>query len=326
MESVPNFAAVCVELAVLDRIGRVINQNTPVPSEIFEKQRFLDYIRHFVLWETDDGYIKKIAGYHQFHAVNKSVEQTIRASCPEGNKRIGVIWHTQGSGKSILMTFFAAKLRLVKEMKNPTLVIITDRNDLDGQLFSQFSAAKDLISPPSQATSRDHLKELLQVSGGGVVFSTIQKFSVPKGEDYPLLSDRHNIIVIADEAHRSQYDLLAQNMRTALPNAAFLGFTGTPLISHEQQKTREVFGEYVSIYNFSQSIEDGATVPLYYEDRIPEVQLSNEYFSDELNAIIDEVRSFLRINMYDNRNVLNKNNNGKKIIYGCKCFWTRSNS
>ena len=245
---------------------------------IFVKQRFLDYIRHFVLWETDDGYIKKIAGYHQFHAVNKSVEQTIRASCPEGNKRIGVIWHTQGSGKSILMTFFAAKLRLVKKMNNPTLVIITDRNDLDGQLFSQFSAAKDLISPPSQATSRDHLKELLQVSGGGVVFSTIQKFSVPKGEDYPLLSDRHNIIVIADEAHRSQYEFIegfARNLRDGLPFASYIGFTGTP-IENDDINTPAVFGDYIDTYTISQSVDDKATVPLFYEPRLAKIELPEE--------------------------------------------------
>ena len=245
---------------------------------IFEKARLLDFIRHFVLWESDGDYTKKIAGYHQFHAVNKAIEETIRASNPQGNKRIGVIWHTQGSGKSILMTFFAAKLKLLEAMENPTLVVITDRNDLDGQLFSQFSAAKDLMSPPKQANNRDHLKKLLQVASGGVVFTTIQKFGTPKGEAYPLLSDRHNIVVIADEAHRSQYEFIegfARNLRNGLPKASFIGFTGTP-IELDDRNTPAVFGDYIDTYTISQSVEDKATVPLYYEPRLAKIELPEE--------------------------------------------------
>ena len=245
---------------------------------LFEKRRFLDYIRHFVLWESDDGYIKKIAGYHQFHAVNKAVEQTVRASSPSGDKRIGVIWHTQGSGKSILMAFYTAKLILRPEMQNPTVVVITDRNDLDGQLFGQFCAAKGLIPAPVQAKSREHLAELLQVASGGVVFSTIQKFGMPKGERFPMLSDRRNIVVITDEAHRSQYEFIdgfARNLRDGLPNASFIGFTGTP-IEFDDRSTPAVFGEYIDTYTISQSVEDHATVPIYYEARLAKIALADD--------------------------------------------------
>ena len=257
---------------------------------LFEKRRLLDYIRHFVLWETDDGYIKKIAGYHQFHAVNKAVEATVRASSPEGDKRIGVVWHTQGSGKSILMAFYAAKLTLSEEMKNPTIVVITDRNDLDGQLYAQFCAAKGLLPAPAQAESRDHLKELLQVASGGIVFSTIQKFGVPKGEHFPELSDRRNIVVITDEAHRSQYEFIegfARNLRDGLPNASFIGFTGTP-IEFSDRSTPAVFGDYVDTYTISQSVEDKATVPIYYEARLAKIALPEEN-KPELDEDFEEV-------------------------------------
>ncbi|MEK9725267.1 MAG: HsdR family type I site-specific deoxyribonuclease, partial [Rhodospirillaceae bacterium] len=238
----------------------------------------IDYIRHFVLWETDDGLIKKIAGYHQYHAVNKAVDETVRASSPAGDKRIGVVWHTQGSGKSISMAFYTGKLILAPEMENPTVVVITDRNDLDGQLFGQFAAAKDLLPSPVQAESREHLKELLQVASGGIVFSTIQKFGVPTGERFPKLSDRRNIVVIADEAHRSQYEFIegfARNLRDGLPNASFIGFTGTP-IEFDDRSTPAVFGDYIDTYTISQSVEDNATVPLFYEARLAKIDLPDD--------------------------------------------------
>jgi type I restriction enzyme R subunit len=245
---------------------------------LFEKQRLLDYIRYFVLWETEDGFIKKIAGYHQYHAANKAITQTVRASAPGGNKRIGVVWHTQGSGKSISMAFYTGKLILRPEMENPTVVVITDRNDLDGQLFSQFCAAKGLIPAPVQAGSRDNLKELLQVASGGVVFTTIQKFGVPKGDRFPMLSDRRNIVVITDEAHRSQYEFIdgfARNLRDGLPNASFIGFTGTP-IEFDDKSTPAVFGDYIDTYTISQAVEDNATVPIYYEARLAKIALPDD--------------------------------------------------
>ena len=261
---------------------------------LFEKRRFLDYIYNFILCETGDGYVKKIAGYHQFHAVNKAIQATLKASAEHGDKRIGVVWHTQGSGKSVSMCYFAGKIILEPEMQNPTLVVITDRNDLDGQLFGQFSAAKDLIPNPKQAESRDELRELLQVASGGVVFSTIQKFSLTDeerslGESFPLLSERRNIVVIADEAHRTQYGFetrldpktghitkgLAQNLREALPGASFIGFTGTP-IDFEDRSTPAVFGEYIDTYAIRQSVEDGATVPIHYEARLARIDLPDD--------------------------------------------------
>ena len=243
---------------------------------LFDKRRLLDFIRHFVLWETDDGYAKKIAGYHQFHAVNKAIRETVRASGPNGNKRIGVIWHTQGSGKSIAMAFYAGKLILQPELENPTIVVVTDRNDLDGQLYAQFCAAKQLIPAPAQAESRDHLRDLLRVASGGVVFTTIQKFGVPKGERFPMLSKRRNIVVITDEAHRSQYEFVdgfARNLRDALPNASFIGFTGTP-IEFEDKSTPAVFGDYIDTYTISQAVEDKRTVPIYYEGRLAKIALA----------------------------------------------------
>jgi len=245
---------------------------------IFEKRRFLDYIRHFIFWETDDGYIKKVAGYHQYHAVNKAIEHTIRASAPQGDKRIGVVWHTQGSGKSISMAFYAGKLILQPEMKNPTVVVVTDRNDLDGQLYGQFCAAKGIIPAPVQAESREHLRELLNVASGGVVFTTIQKFGVPKGERFPLLSDRRNIVVITDEAHRSQCEFIegfARNLTHGLPYASFIGFTGTP-IEFDDRSTPAVFGEYIDTYPISQAVEDKATVPIYYEARLARIALPED--------------------------------------------------
>jgi type I restriction enzyme R subunit len=261
---------------------------------LFERRRFLDYLYHFVLWETDGGFVKKIAGYHQFHAVNKAVDATVRASSESGDQRIGVVWHTQGSGKSISMVYFAGKVILHPEMQNPTLVVVTDRNDLDGQLFAQFCAAKDLVPSPKQAESREHLRELLDVVSGGVVFTTIQKFSLTEAERtlraaFPALSRRRNIVVIVDEAHRSQYGFetridpatgqvtagLAQNLRNALPDASFIGFTGTP-IEFDDRSTPAVFGDYIDTYTIRQSVEDGATVPIFYEARLARINLPDD--------------------------------------------------
>ena len=267
---------------------RTIDGAEPAPNSVpqlavmlkglFERERLLDYLRHFVLWETEDGYTKKIAGYHQFFAVQKAVAATVQASSPEGDKRIGVVWHTQGSGKSISMCFYAGKIAVEPAMENPTLVVITDRNDLDGQLFGQFSAAKDLVAFPEQAENRENLRELLRVASGGVVFTTIQKFGTEAGERMPELSARRNIVVIADEAHRSHYAFVegfARNLRDALPNASFIGFTGTP-IEFDDKSTPAVFGDYVDTYTISQAVEDGRTVPIYYEARLARIQLPED--------------------------------------------------
>jgi type I restriction enzyme R subunit len=245
---------------------------------VFEKARFLDLLRGFVVFEVDRASIeKKIAGYHQYHAVNKAVACTVKAASPKGDKRVGVIWHTQGSGKSLSMVFYAGKIIQRPEMANPTLVVLTDRNDLDGQLFGTFSRCKDLIRQmPVQADSRVHLKELLKVASGGVVFTTIQKFlPEQKGDTFPLLSDRRNVVVIADEAHRSQYDFLdgfAKHLRDALPNASFIGFTGTPL-ERDDRSTPAVFGEYIDVYDIQRAVDDKATVPIYYEGRLAKIEL-----------------------------------------------------
>jgi type I restriction enzyme R subunit len=270
---------------------------------VFERQRFLDLLQHFIVFEEnpDTGAIHKIiAGYHQFHAVNAAIEETVRASGMSagnvlreeppgrhwagkmhggkpGDRRAGVVWHTQGSGKSFTMLFFAARVIREAAMQNPTLVVLTDRNDLDDQLFGQFQRCADILGQtPVQAASRDKLRELLAVASGGVVFTTIQKFLPEKGEKMPCLSERRNIIVIADEAHRSQYDLidgLARHMRDALPNASFIGFTGTP-IEKTDANTRAVFGDYISIYDIQRAVADKATVPIYYESRIAKLGLN----------------------------------------------------
>jgi len=271
---------------------------------VFEKRRFLDYLRHFIVFEEDRGgqLAKKLAGYHQFHAVNVAVEETVRAMpsarepetaaeagayyarIPErspnrkpGDRRIGVVWHTQGAGKSLTMAFYAGRLVLHPAMENPTIVVITDRNDLDDQLFGTFSRCSQLLrQAPVQAESRAHLRELVKVASGGVVFTTIQKFLPDqKGDTYPKLSDRRNIVVIADEAHRSQYDFidgLARHLRDALPNASFIGFTGTP-IELTDKNTRAVFGDYISVYDIQRAVDDGATVRIYYESRLAKIEL-----------------------------------------------------
>jgi len=244
---------------------------------IFEKCRFLDLIRHFILFEVDGSNIaKKMAAYHQYHAVNAAVAATVKATSPEGDRRVGVVWHTQGAGKSLTMVFYAGKIILHPSMENPTLVLLTDRNDLDQQLFDNFALAQDLLrQKPEQAETREHLRELLKVASGGIIFTTIQKFLPESGERFPMLSDRHNIVVIADEAHRSQYDFidgLARNMRDALPNASFIGFTGTP-IEKADRSTPAVFGDYISIYDIQQAVADGATVRIFYEGRLAKLEL-----------------------------------------------------
>jgi type I restriction enzyme R subunit len=248
---------------------------------IFERVRLLDLLRHFIVFEDDGGKVsKKLAAYHQFHAVNRAVEATVEAASEKGKKKVGVVWHTQGSGKSLTMAFYAAKIARHPALGNPTLVVLTDRNDLDGQLFGKFSLCSSLLrQTPVQADSREQLKGLLKVASGGVVFTTIQKFlPESKNEKYPLLTDRRNVLVIADEAHRSQYDFIdgfARHMRDALPNASFLGFTGTP-IEKADRNTRAVFGDYVDTYDIHRAVEDGATVTIYYEGRLAKLELKKE--------------------------------------------------
>ncbi len=252
---------------------------------VFNQKRLLDIVTNFIVFENEKDsknnvtkIIKKVAAYHQYFAVNKAVESTIKAAGPKGDKRAGVVWHTQGSGKSLTMVFYVGKI--VQELENPTLVLLTDRNDLDGQLFGIFAKCSELIrQTPKQAQDRADLKKLLSVASGGVVFTTIQKFMPEeKGDKHPLLSDRRNIIVVADEAHRSQYDFIdgfARNMHDALPNASFIGFTGTP-IELSDKNTRAVFGEYVDVYDIARAVEDKATVPIYYEARLAKIELLKE--------------------------------------------------
>ncbi|MBE0401793.1 type I restriction endonuclease subunit R, partial [Halomonas sp. FME1] len=289
----------------------------------FDRELFVDYIRYFVIFETDSNkLIKKIAGYHQFHAVREAVRATvIAAQAPDqgllaggehdrygengqpGSKKAGVVWHTQGSGKSISMCCYAGKLLQQSAMNNPTLIVVTDRNDLDGQLFATFSAARELLKQePVQADDRDTLRQLLsERESGGIIFTTVQKFALLNDESgHPILNDRHNIVVISDEAHRSQYGLkatlkkdgtykfgYARHMRDALPNASFIGFTGTPIES-EDKDTRAVFGDYVSIYDIQDAVDDGATVPIFYESRLAKLDINRAQI-EELSAQVEEV-------------------------------------
>ncbi len=273
----------------------------PLIKGLLNKQTLLDVIRHFIVFEkTKEKTVKKVAAYHQYFAVNKAIVSTIRASAsesghfaaehpavyglpsverqPKGDQRAGVVWHTQGSGKSLSMVFYAGKLVLQDEMYNPTLVVLTDRNDLDQQLFETFSNCQQLLrQTPAQAANRDDLKKLLSVASGGIVFTTIQKFLPEEsGAKYPTLTERRNVVVIADEAHRSQYDFIdgfAKHMRDALPNASFIGFTGTP-IEKEDKNTQAVFGDYIDVYDIQQAVADGATVRIYYESRLAKIDLS----------------------------------------------------
>ena len=260
---------------------------------MLDKKTLLDIIRHFIVFEkTKDKTVKKVAAYHQYYAVNKAIVTTVQASATTGDKRAGVVWHTQGSGKSLSMVFYSGKLVLAPQLNNPTILVLTDRNDLDQQLFETFSNCQQLIrQTPVQAESRNALQSLLAVSSGGVVFTTIQKF-LPneKGGTYPKLSDRRNIVVIADEAHRSQYDFIdgyARHMRDALPNASFIGFTGTP-IEKEDKNTQAIFGNYVDIYDIHQAVEDGATVRIFYENRLAKIEL-NEKEKQILDERIEDV-------------------------------------
>ena len=263
---------------------------------LFEQQRFLNLIRDFTVFEDDGSgaLFKKMAGYHQYHAVEVAITETLRAAQmvadergryeagrkpggATGDRRIGVVWHTQGSGKSLTMAFYAGRIIREPAMANPTVVVLTDRNDLDDQLFGTFARCHDLLrQPPVQASSRADLRDKLTVESGGVVFTTIQKFfPEEKGDRHPSLSERRNIVVIADEAHRSQYDFIdgyARHMRDALPNASFVGFTGTP-IELQDANTRAVFGDYISIYDIQRAVEDRATVPIYYESRLAKLTL-----------------------------------------------------
>ncbi|MDZ7829368.1 MAG: HsdR family type I site-specific deoxyribonuclease [Halofilum sp. (in: g-proteobacteria)] len=237
--------------------------------------------------EAQGGTIKKIAKNHQYLGVNKAIAELQRIKDrPNGEAgQLGVFWHTQGSGKSLSMVFFTQKIHRTIP-GNWTFVVVTDRQELDEQIYKTFSATGAVNEAEAHAESGAHLKQLL-TEDHRYVFTLIHKFGTRNGETYPRLSDRQDIIVITDEAHRSQYDTLAMNMRTALPNAAFLGFTGTPLMAGEE-RTKEVFGDYISVYDFGQSIADGATVPLYYENRIPELQLINENLNADLTRLLED--------------------------------------
>ncbi len=310
-----------IDGVTLDPLGQFNELETMIRG-VFAPEYLLDYLRFFVLFEDDGALVKKIAGYHQFHAVRSAIGQVVAASRPEvaGSRKGkgGVVWHTQGSGKSITMTCFAARVMRESAMENPTIVVITDRNDLDGQLFGVFSLAQDLLrEQPVQVETRQDLRaKLANRPSGGIVFATIQKFAPGADEDtFPTLSDRHNIVVIADEAHRTQYGFeaklrerklplaanvaqeapasylassyqvgYAQHLRDALPNATFVAFTGTP-VSSEDRDTRAVFGDYIHIYDMQQAKEDGATVAIYYESRLAKLKLKE----DELPNIDDEV-------------------------------------
>ncbi len=296
-----------IDGVTVDPLGE-FNELETLVRGVLQPATLLDYLRYFVLFEDDGRLVKKIAGYHQFHAVRAAIQQVVSASRPGGTHKGGVVWHTQGSGKSITMTCFAARVMQEAVMENPTIVVITDRNDLDGQLFGVFSLSQDLLrEQPVQALTRGDLREkLANRPSGGIVFATIQKFMPGEDEDsFPVLSTRSNIVVVADEAHRTQYgfsaslkapDLkvaeasaryqvgYAQHLRDALPNATFVAFTGTP-VSSEDRDTRAVFGDYIHVYDMQQAKEDGATVAIYYESRLAKLSLKDS----ELAHIDDEV-------------------------------------
>lgn len=296
---------------------RVVDEKNKSQRIVFENElegllqglmtpkNLLDYVQNFVVFERDNKNrtIKKIGAYHQFYGVNEAVECTLLASSHTGNRKVGVFWHTQGSGKSLSMLFYAGKVLSRAELKNPTLVIVTDRNDLDGQLHATFCGGKDLLKQtPIQADGRDELRQALASrSAGGVIFTTIQKFGLLDGElAHPILNERENIIVITDEAHRSQYGFrqkidhkgqykegYAKHLRSALPNASFIGFTGTP-IALDDKDTQEVFGKYVSIYDFEDAVADGATVPIIYEPR--QISLGE---SHDFDKVVKEAQTLL---------------------------------
>lgn len=262
-----------------------VNYFTTLIHGVFLKERILDIIRNFIVFQDSKGKtIKIMAGYHQYFAVRRAVERT-KKSLEENSRKVGVVWHTQGSGKSLSMVFYTGCIVSDPQFHNPTIVVLTDRNDLDNQLFATFCASSKLLlrQTPKQAQNRENLKELLRVNAGGIIFTTIQKFE----ESSEILSERNNIIFMADEAHRSQYGLdgrldrktgewkygMAKYMRDSLPNATFIGFTGTP-IDFDDKSTVEVFGDYIDIYDMTQAVEDGATVPIYYENRTAKLKLN----------------------------------------------------
>jgi len=288
-----------------------IPQMEVMAKGMLNKNVLTDLIRHFILFHKNKEQLTKmVPRYHQYFAVNKAVETTKRATAENGDQRAGVVWHTQGSGKSLSMVFYAGKLVLA--LNNPTLVVLTDRNDLDDQLFDTFSLSQDVLrQTPTQAENRDDLKRLLSVSSGGIVFTTIQKF-LPEVEEridigegktksikgkYEQLSDRRNIVVIADEAHRSQYDFMdgfARHMRDALPNASFIGFTGTP-IENTDKNTQAVFGDYIDVYDIQQAVEDGATVRIFYENRLAKIMLKQEkkyQIDEQLSLVAEELEDY----------------------------------
>ncbi|SFM66802.1 type I restriction endonuclease subunit R [Halopseudomonas yangmingensis] len=299
-----------IDGVTVDPLG-AFNELETLLRGVLEPSTLLDYLRYFVLFEDDGRLVKKIAGYHQFHAVRAAIQQVVRASRPGGTQKGGVVWHTQGSGKSITMTCFAARVMQDAAMENPTIVVITDRNDLDGQLFGVFSLSQDLLrEQPVQVLTRGDLREKLgNRPSGGIIFATIQKFMPGEDEDsFPVLSTRSNIVVVADEAHRTQYgfsaslktpDLqaaepgaryqvgYAQHLRDALPNATFVAFTGTP-VSSEDRDTRAVFGDYIHVYDMQQAKEDGATVAIYYESRLARLSLK-EAELEQLDEEVDEL-------------------------------------
>ena len=254
---------------------------------IFHKIRFLDIVRNFIIFEADaekdaSKYTKKMAMYHQYFGVNKAVNETLRATKPRGNKKIGVFWHTQGSGKSLAMVFYTNKAKQLEELKSPTFVFLTDRNDLDGQFYKTF--LRSGYPSAKQGESITDLKERLREAAGELIFTTIQKFDT----EYEVLSERKNIIVIADEAHRSQYAKFAANVRVALPNASFMGITGTPISLHNRE-TRLVFGDHISEYKINQAVLDGATVPIYYEGRLVPLHLANQFIDEEFENLTGEI-------------------------------------
>jgi type I restriction enzyme R subunit len=276
---------------------------------VFDHQRLLDIVQNFIVFERDDKdetrVIKKVAAYHQYWVVNKALNSTLRASGENGDQKAGVVWHTQGSGKSLSMVFYTGKMMRSRELHNPTIVVVTDRNDLDGQLFGTFSACRDLLGEdPKQANNRADLRKLLDRNAGGVIFTTIQKFS-PEGEEdtLPVLTDRRNVIVMADEAHRSQYGLkariresdahlvygYAKYMRDALPAASYIGFTGTPIES-DDRSTPAVFGSYVDVYDVKQAVADGATVQIFYESRLVDLgmdEATKEWLDHEVDELLE---------------------------------------
>ncbi|MGI9250607.1 MAG: type I restriction endonuclease subunit R [Pseudohongiellaceae bacterium] len=289
----------------LDPLGQHRELETLI-NGVFDKTVFLNFLRYFCVFEDDKDIVKKIAGYHQYHAVQVAVESVVAASKTNSDKKGGVVWHTQGAGKSIEMACLAGRLMSDPRLENPTILVVTDRQDLDGQLFNVFANSGDLLAEsPKQANSRAELRQHLKNRpSGGIIFTTIQKFGLEKEEDYfPVLTDRHNIIVIADEAHRTQYGFkakldkksgkikfgLARFLRDGLPNATFLAFTGTP-ISQDDRDTQAVFGEYISIYDIQQAVEDGATVPIYYESRLAKLNLNQAVLpqvDDDVEDILD---------------------------------------